>query len=63
VAVLRAATSLTQVATAHPSWRVHQHKGKRPCPWSIDVTGNYRLIFFYDYSTHEISGMYYDDPH
>ena len=64
IAVLQAATNLAVVSAAHPSWRVHHHKPRKAhSPWSIDVTGNTRLLFNYDPKTHVISGMVYDDPH
>lgn len=62
VAVLTAASSLQVVADAHPEWRVHRWKGSK-MRWSIDVTGNTRLLFDYDAKAKEISNMIYDDPH
>jgi len=64
LAVLIAAPNLATVSMAHPSWRVHHHKPRNlKSPWSIDVTGNTRLLFFYDIKTHFISGLVFDDPH
>jgi len=62
VAVLTAAGSVQEVASAHPEWRVHRWKGSKT-RWSIDVTGNTRLLFDYDTKAKEITDMIYDDPH
>lgn len=64
IAALQAAANLAVVSTAHPSWRVHHHKPRKPTSyWSVDVTGNTRLLFIYDTANHVITGMVYDDPH
>jgi plasmid maintenance system killer protein len=64
IAELRAAANVTVAATAHPEWRVHQHAPKRASdPWSIDVSGNWRLLFEYDKKTFEITGLRLADPH
>lgn len=64
VAELRAATNITVAASAHPEWRVHQHAPKRTKDrWSIDVSGNWRLLFEYDKKTFEITGLRLEDPH
>lgn len=60
--VLRAANSLAEVSSAHPEWRVHAWAG-RAHYYSIDVTGNYRLLFSFDHKTLIASDMIYDDPH
>lgn len=60
--VLAAADSLTEVADSHPEWRVHRWQGSKT-RWSIDVTGNTRLLFNYDAKAKEISDMSYEDPH
>ena len=64
VAVLRAAGNLTQVATAHPEYRVHHHQPRKATsPWSIDVSGNWRLLFEYDRKAEKITGLRLADPH
>lgn len=60
--VLGAADNLNDVANAHPEWRVHRWKGSK-VRWSIDVTGNTRLLFNYNAKAKEINDMIYDDPH
>jgi plasmid maintenance system killer protein len=60
--VLSAADSLKDVADAHPEWRVHRWQGSKAF-WSIDVTGNTRLLFNYNSRAKEISNMTYEDPH
>ena len=60
--VLAVADSLKEVADAHPEWRVHRWQGNK-ARWSIDVTGNTRLLFNYDAKAKEITDMIYDDPH
>lgn len=61
-AVLAAADNLQEVADAHPEWRVHRWKGSKT-RWSIDVSGNTRLLFDYDSKAKEVSNMIYNDPH
>ena len=64
VALLRAADNLTQVATAHPEYRVHHHQPRTAAaPWSIDVSGNWRLLFEYDRKAGKIAGLRLADPH
>ena len=62
IALLGAADSLQDVADAHSEWRVHRWKGSKT-RWSIDVTGNTRLLFDYDKKSREVTNMIYDDPH
>jgi len=58
VAELNAFPNLSAAGTAHPEWRLHQWAPKRASdPWSIDVSGNWRLLFEYDKKTHEITGL------
>lgn len=61
ITVMIAATTLKQVADAHPEWRVHRWSGKDQ--WSIDVLANTRLLFGYDGKAHVVSGIFYHDPH
>lgn len=64
IAALMAAPNVAVVGAAHPSWRIHHHQPRKALsPWSADVTGNTRLLFYYDTKTHVITGMIYDDPH
>ena len=60
--VRRAADSLKDVADAHPEFRVHRWQGSK-VRWSIDITGNTRLLFNYDLKAKEVTDMIYDDPH
>lgn len=60
--VLAAADNLKEVADAHPEYRVHRWQGSK-LRWSVDITGNTRLLFDYDLKAKEISDMIYDDPH
>ena len=62
IALLSTESNLKDVADAHPEWRVHRWKGSK-LRWSIDVTGNTRLLFDYDGKAKEIMNMIYDDPH
>lgn len=59
---MRVANSLSEVADANPSWRVHEWKGQKGY-WSVDVTGNTRLLFDFDQKTLKATNMIYDDPH
>lgn len=64
IAELRAAQNISVAADAHPEWRVHHHApGRARDPWSIDVNGNWRLLFEYDKRTFEITGLRLEDPH
>jgi plasmid maintenance system killer protein len=64
IAILSASTNLPEVSTAHPQWRVHHHRPRKASsPWSIDVSGNWRLLFEYDKKTATISGLRLEDPH
>lgn len=64
IAAMIAAPNLEVVSMAHESWRVHHHKPRKASSvWSADVTGNFRLYFYYDKKSHIISGMAYGDEH
>ena len=44
-----------------PGSRLHQHKGDRKGIWSVDVSGNYRIMFeFRDGDAYNVD---YGDPH
>ena len=60
--VMRASNTLKEVSDAHPEWRVHEWKGQKGY-YSIDVTGNTRLLFNFDHKALVASNMIYDDPH
>jgi toxin HigB-1 len=48
LSALAAAANLQEVTQSFPGWRVHALKGPFAGFWSIDVTGNWRLIFRMD---------------
>lgn len=60
--VLESASSLTEVRDAFPGWRVHPLKHPLAGFWSIDVTGNWRLIFRMD-RPGVITDLDYRDTH
>lgn len=60
--VLAAADNLEQVARSFPGWRLHALKPPLDGFWSLDVTGNWRLIFRMD-APGEISELDYKDTH
>lgn len=46
--MLAASDNLEQVAKSFPGWNLHPLKGPLAGNWSLDVTGNWRLIFRMD---------------
>ncbi len=46
-----------------PGWRLHALKGDSKGFWSLTVTGNWRLIFFYDSDTATASNIDLLDYH
>jgi proteic killer suppression protein len=44
-----------------PGWRIHQLKGDRAGPWSISVSGNWRITF--DIEQGEICNLNLEDYH
>ncbi|MGA7381115.1 MAG: type II toxin-antitoxin system RelE/ParE family toxin [Terriglobales bacterium] len=44
---LETAVTLEQLGR-FPGWRLHPLKGDRKGSWSLTVTGNWRLVFYYD---------------
>lgn len=62
LSALAAADHLQEVAKSFPGWRVHPLSGPFQGFWSIDVTGNWRLIFRMD-RPGEITELDYRDTH
>lgn len=60
--ILAGAENLKQVAQSFPGWRVHPLSGPLEGNWSIDVTGNWRLIFRMD-QPGIITELDYSDTH
>jgi proteic killer suppression protein len=46
-----------------PGWKLHALKGNRKGSWSLTVTGNWRLVFWYDEQTNTASDMDLIDYH
>ena len=46
-----------------PGWKLHPLKGDRKGSWSLSVTGNWRLIFWYDEQTNTASDIDLIDYH
>jgi len=44
-----------------PGKRLHTHTNTDPKVWSLDVSGNYRILFEFD-GTH-VKNVSYEDPH
>lgn len=62
LSVLAEAANLQEVTRSFPGWRVHALSGPFQGFWSIDVTGNWRLIFRMD-RPGEITELDYRDTH
>lgn len=60
--ILESADNLQQVAKSFPGWRLHPLSGPLAGNWSIDVTGNWRLIFRMDRAG-VITELDYTDTH
>ncbi|MBD8548657.1 hypothetical protein [Sphingomonas sp. CFBP 8760] len=61
---LRAFPNLSVAGTANPQWRLHHWAPKKASsPWSIDISGQWRLLFEYDKKTHKITGLRLEQPH
>lgn len=56
--VLDAATCLEDLS--NPAWRLHEHKGQSKGVYSLDVSGNERILFEFDGDAHKVD---LDDPH
>lgn len=46
-----------------PAWKVHELKPGFPGKWSLMVTGNYRLTFYFDAAERAITDLDYEDYH
>ena len=46
-----------------PRWKVHELTPKYPGAWSLWVTGNYRLTFYFDAKSGDITDLDYEDYH
>ena len=62
IAAIRVASHPRQLQTV-ASWKVHELTPKFPGKWSLMVTGNYRLTFYFDASTQSIRDVDYEDYH
>lgn len=62
IAALRMMTHPLQLVAQFPTWRAHPWKG-HPSTWSLDVTGNRRVLFHCDVERQEISLLNYGDFH
>ncbi|MFC3097394.1 hypothetical protein [Alteraurantiacibacter palmitatis] len=62
IAAIRVMTHPRQLVENFPNWRAHEWKG-RAGYWSLDVTGNRRLLFHCDIAKQQVSLLDYRDPH
>lgn len=46
-----------------PGRRLHPYKEYKPQRWSLDVNGNYRLMFEWDDECKGVRNLMYVDPH
>lgn len=44
-----------------PGKRLHSHTNKDPRTWSLDVSGNYRILF--EFNGTDVENVSYEDPH
>lgn len=64
LATMRVSSALQDVAL--PGMRLHPWNGggkKKDKVWSLDVNGNFRLLFKHDKETGLFYDLDYDDPH
>ncbi|OKS22359.1 type II toxin-antitoxin system RelE/ParE family toxin [Pseudomonas aeruginosa] len=64
LAIMKASSTLQDVAL--PGMRLHPWNGggkKKAKIWSLDVSGNFRLLFKHDKDTGQFYDLDYDDPH
>ena len=64
LAIMKATSALQDVDL--PGMRLHSWKGggdKKAKTWSLDVSGNFRLLFKHDKETGLFYDLDYDDPH
>jgi len=59
---LETAETLEQLGR-FPGWKLHPLKGDLKGAWSLEVTGNWRLIFLYDESANAASDIDLIDYH
>jgi proteic killer suppression protein len=62
IAAIRVADHPRQLMTIE-SWKAHELKLRFPGKWSLWVTGNWRLTFWFDAEAGEASGLDYEDYH
>ena len=62
IVAIRFMTHPAQLAPLYPHWKPHAWKG-RPNVWSLDVTGNWRLVFEVDIPAQEVRFLDLIDPH
>lgn len=63
ISTLEAASTIQIVNASFPGWRVHELTPHYPGKWSLWVTGNYRLTFYLNQVTGEITALDYEDYH
>ena len=64
VTELRAFPNVAAAGLAHEEWDLHHWKPRKAAsPWSISVSGQWRLLFEYDKTTHDITGLRLAQPH
>mgnify|MGYP006427752839 CR=1 FL=1 len=59
LSAIDAATAVTDLA--NPAWRLHEHKGQGKGVYSLDVAGNWRILFKYEGGN--AFDVDLDDPH
>ena len=62
ITAIKVMTHPMQLVQQFPEWRAHQWKG-HPATWSLDVTGNRRVLFNVDIKAQEVSLLNYGDFH
>lgn len=63
VSILEASPTIQSVAASFPGWRVHELTPAFPGKWSLWVTGNYRLTFYLNHQTGDITVLDFEDYH
>ncbi|EPP3907017.1 Killer protein [Pseudomonas aeruginosa] len=63
LAIMKASSTLQDVDL--PGMRLHPWNGggKKAKTWSLDVSGNFRLLFKHEKETGQFYDLDYDDPH
>lgn len=62
IAAIRVADHPRKLQTV-AAWKVHELKGGFPGKWSLMVTGNYRLTFYFDAAGQSVTDLDYEDYH